>query len=188
MKGTSDDNSSSPGRRFGIEEMELRVGMAAVWSGEATDAFYRGREEGWRPVGWRWCSALKWSFREVEATGRAPVTRREEDEAAWLAWAARAVAAAVASREGGSGIAFRLLEEDENRVADRVGPPSSDRGRAGGCWAGRGRKRGGPWLGQKREEGRWAAVGPESRIRMGLPEKNRKGLWNFGCKIEFESR
>jgi hypothetical protein len=37
--------------------------------------------------------------------------------------------------------------------------------------------------------GRVGCVGefrPESRIQIGLPEKNRKGLWNFGRKIEFE--
>jgi hypothetical protein len=34
------------GWRFVIEEMELRVGMSVAWSGEATGAFYRGREEG----------------------------------------------------------------------------------------------------------------------------------------------
>jgi hypothetical protein len=34
------------GWRFVIEEMELRVGMGVAWSGEATCAFFSGREEG----------------------------------------------------------------------------------------------------------------------------------------------
>jgi hypothetical protein len=46
MKGTSGGNSSSSGRRFSTEEMELRVAMGTAWSGEATCAFYRAREEG----------------------------------------------------------------------------------------------------------------------------------------------
>jgi hypothetical protein len=46
MKGASGGNSSSSGRRFGIEEMELSVGMCVAASGEAKGAFYRGRKEG----------------------------------------------------------------------------------------------------------------------------------------------
>jgi hypothetical protein len=87
----------------------------------------------------RWCSALKWSFREGEAMGRAPVMGREEDEAAWLGWAARVEeggVVAAASREGGDGATFGLLEEEESRATDTVGLPVSDRGRAGGCCAG----------------------------------------------------
>jgi hypothetical protein len=42
MKGTGGGNSSSSGRRFGIEVMELRVGMLAAASGEAKGTFYRG--------------------------------------------------------------------------------------------------------------------------------------------------
>jgi hypothetical protein len=43
--------------------------------------------------------------------GRGTVMGREEDEATWLSWVAHAeeggtVAAAVASREGGGGLAF----------------------------------------------------------------------------------
>jgi hypothetical protein len=97
-----------------------------------------GERPGKRPIGRRWCSALKWSFHEGEATGRATVTGREEDEAAWLGWAAHAEegGAVVTSREGGGGTTFGLPEEEDRRVADRVGPPGSDRGREGGCWAG----------------------------------------------------
>jgi hypothetical protein len=46
MKGNGGGNSSLSGRHFGIEEMELRVGMGAAVSGEAKGAFYRGRVEG----------------------------------------------------------------------------------------------------------------------------------------------
>jgi hypothetical protein len=76
-------------------------------------------------------------------------------KAAWLSWAARveeggAVAAIAASREGGRGAVFRLSEEEESMAADKVGPPGSDKGRAGGCWASLwavGREEGGRLLG-----------------------------------------
>jgi hypothetical protein len=123
---------------------------------------------------------LKWSFHEGEATGRAMVTGREEDEAAWLGWAAHAEegGAVVTSREGGGGTTFGLPEEEDSRVADRVGPPGSDRGREGGCWAGLeavGREEGGRLSGggprrgrgeadRKGEEERWAAAGPKGEL------------------------
>jgi hypothetical protein len=98
---------------------------------------------------------------------------REEDEAAWLGWAAR-------TEEGarGGGAAFGLPEEEESWVADREGPPGSDRGRAGGCWAGLeavgreeggrlgggGPRRGRGEAGRKGEEERWAAAGPKGEL------------------------
>jgi hypothetical protein len=53
------------------------------------------------------------------------------------------------------------------------------------CWTDWG---GGGRPGRLGRSGPSGSVGPESRIQIGLPEKNRKGLWNFSCKIEFESR
>jgi hypothetical protein len=73
-----------------------------------------------------------------------------------------------------------LPEEEDSRVADRAGPPVSEGKVVGqarpegggievGCgWARRGRNRGAPWLGQKGDEERSAAV----RILF--------GIWIFG--------
>jgi hypothetical protein len=115
---------------------------------------------------------LKRPFREGEATGRAPVTGREEDEAAWLGWAAHAEeGGAVAAAVLHSGFwrkkkverpigRVRLAVTEGGRAA--VGPawrPWAKRRGAGwvavaheggeGKQADRGRKRGGPRLGQK---------------------------------------
>jgi hypothetical protein len=64
----------------------------------------------------RWCAIKRRPVTEEEAIGRGTIMGREEDEAAWLGWAARveeggAVAAAIASREGGGGLAFGRRKE-----------------------------------------------------------------------------
>jgi hypothetical protein len=114
---------------------------------------------------------LKWSFREGEAMGRAPVTGREEDEAAWLDWAARAEKGGTVAAMLHSGIrrkkkARRLTGRARLAVTEggwvAIGParrPWPERREAGwvavahkrgeGKRARRGRKRGGPQLGQK---------------------------------------
>jgi hypothetical protein len=90
----------------------------------------------------------------------------------------------LAVTEGGRaavGPTWRLWAE--RREADWVAV-AHERGE--GTRAERGRKRGGPRLDQKGEEGRWTTVGPETRFRIGLPEKNRKGFEILAAKLNLK--